>query len=101
MTVDDIVAMVHHWLSTPKNAYWGQNYGQDLKRELLKNTNDFNANRLISEMKADIPILAQLSQDQLGILVQHGMDENGNETGEFDSVRVVVQIFDRLLPIGV
>lgn len=100
ITTDDVVAMVSHWLSTPKNAYFGQNYGQDLKRELLKNTNDFNADRLIAEMKKDIPILATLSDNQLGIVVQHGVDEHGVAVGSFERVRVVIQVFGVPIPIS-
>lgn len=90
MNQDDIVAMIGHWLSTPKNAYWGQNYGQDLKKELLKNTTEFHADRLIAQMKNDIPLLANLSHDELGVLMQHE---------GFEKVKVFVQVFNVLIEL--
>lgn len=90
MTKNDVVAMVAHWLSTPKNAYFGQNYGQSLKRELLKNTSAFNADNLLVSMKKDIPLLANLSQNELSVLAEHE---------GFDKINVFVKVFDVLIAV--
>lgn len=78
-----VAKMVEHWLNTPVNGYFYQSYGQDLKRELLKEINQFTADRFIEKLKIDIPLLQHLPPDQINILKEIRSD---------DSVYVILEI---------
>jgi len=57
ITGTDIQDMVGHWLSTPTNAYFGSDYGQDLKSLLQRAQNDGRADEQINKMLGDVPVL--------------------------------------------
>lgn len=62
-----ILAMIDHWLSTEMHAYFGSDYGADLNSLLLTPLDSPVADRFISKMKKDIPVLQQLNSDQISI----------------------------------
>lgn len=78
-----VVKMVEHWLNTPANGYFYQSYGQDLKRELLKEITQFTADQFIEKLKIDIPLLQYLPSDQINIIQEIRND---------DSVYVILEI---------
>lgn len=78
-----VAKMVEHWLNTPANGYFYQSYGQDLKRELLREITEFTADRFIEKLKADIPLLQHLPSDQINIIQEIRND---------DSVYVILEI---------
>lgn len=86
-----ITAMVNHWLATPVNGYFYQNYGCTVKEQLLKNLTAFNADAFIAKMIQDIPILGELAQDELNII---------SETVGFEQVNVFIQIGSVLVEVG-
>lgn len=63
----DVKAMVTHWLNTPPNGYFGQGYGADVRNLLLRDLSQDNADALLKKLRRDIPLLNQLSDDQLSI----------------------------------
>lgn len=69
MAIDaqNIVEMIEHWLSTPPNGYFGQGYGADVRSMLLKELSADNADNLLKKLRADIPLLNQLSENQLSV----------------------------------
>lgn len=86
-----IAAMVNHWLATPVNGYFYQGYGCTVKEQLLKNLTAFNADAFIAKMVEDIPILGELSQDELNII---------SETVGFERANVYIQIGRVMIEIG-
>lgn len=69
MTIEatDIKNMVEHWLATPPHGYFGQGYGADVRSMLLRELSADNADNLLKKLRLDIPILNQLSENQLSI----------------------------------
>lgn len=62
-----VIAMIEHWLTTPPNAYFGSSYGADLNGLLLRPLTSTIADSFIAKMKTDLPILSNLSSDQLAL----------------------------------
>ena len=67
----DILPMIEHWLKTPVNGYYGSGYGADLASLLLRPLSTPIADDFLAKLKRDIPILAELSADQLSIISQN------------------------------
>ena len=65
-----IMAMIEHWLESEINGYFGSDYGPDFNSILLAPLSAPVANNFIEKMKSDIPILKQLSADQLQLWSQ-------------------------------
>ena len=65
-----IMAMIEHWLESEINGYFGSDYGPDFNSILLAPLSAPVANNFIENMKSDIPILKQLSADQLQLWSQ-------------------------------
>lgn len=79
----DIKNMVEHWLSTPPNSYFGQSYGADVRSMLLKELSADNADSLLKKLRADIPLLNQLNENQLSV---------STLTADFDKLYVYLNI---------
>ena len=62
---EHIIAMLNHWLQTPVNGYFGSSYGADLASLLLRPLSRPLGDQFIAKLKQDIPILNELSSDQL------------------------------------
>lgn len=65
-----IMAMIEHWLESEINGYFGSDYGPDFNSLFLAPLSAPVANNFIEKMKSDIPILKQLSADQLQLWSQ-------------------------------
>lgn len=87
---EDIRRMVEHWLGTPPNGYIGVSYGRELTQLLFKPMTDDSANTLMDWMKADMPILKQLSDADFRVVEQ---------TVEYDKKRFFIKIGEILIPI--
>ncbi|KYQ83275.1 hypothetical protein AWW72_14855 [Acinetobacter sp. NRRL B-65365] len=66
-----IMAMIKHWLQSEVNGYLGSDYGPDWNALFLGPLSAPVANTFIEKMKRDIPILKQLSADQLQLWSQN------------------------------
>ena len=66
-----ILAMLDHWFNSEINGYFGSPYGPDLNSLLMGPLDSPVANEFINKMKQDIPILQQLSADQLALYSQN------------------------------
>lgn len=86
----DIQRMIEHWLHTKPNGYIGVSYGRELQALLFKPMTDDSANTLLEWMKADMPILKQLSDANLSVVSQ--------DLG-FDKKQFFIQIGTILIPI--
>lgn len=75
---NDLLAMVRHWLETPVNGYFGSGYGADLNALLLRPMSEPIADEFIDKMRRDIPVLNELSSDQLAILTEDDGFERKN-----------------------
>jgi len=62
-----IYAMLNHWFEAEINGYFGSPYGPDLNSLLLGPLDSPVANAFIAKMKNDIPVLNQLSADELSL----------------------------------
>ncbi|MBL8321031.1 MAG: hypothetical protein JNJ93_02070 [Acinetobacter sp.] len=62
-----IYAMLDHWFNSEINGYIGSEYGPDLNSLLLGPLDSPVANAFIAKMKNDLPILKQLSADELSL----------------------------------
>ncbi len=71
IVTEHVVNMVEHWLNCPPNGYFGQGYGSDVKAMLLQLPTSDNADKFIEKLKKDIPLLANLDDEQLSIEVEH------------------------------
>lgn len=83
ITAEHIRQMIIHWLDTPPNGYFAQGYGADAKAMLLKELSADVADEFLSKLRADIPIINTLDEDQLSISI---------ETVGFDTINVVLSI---------
>lgn len=88
--LEDIKRMIEHWLGTPPNGYVGVSYGRELTQLLFKPMTEDSANTLMEWMKADIPILKQLSDADFRVVSQ---------TIGYDKKRFFIQIGEILIPI--
>lgn len=61
----DIVGMIEHWFATPPNGYLGKSYGREWQELMFKPMSEDTANMILYWMKTDIPVLKQLSDDDL------------------------------------
>ena len=59
--------MVAHWLQTPVNGYFGSGYGADLASLLLRPLSEPIADEFLNKLRRDVPIVAELTDDQLSI----------------------------------
>lgn len=83
ITAEHIRQMITHWLDTPPNGYFAQSYGADAKAMLLKELSADVADEFLSKLRADIPIINTLDEDQLSISI---------ETVGFDTINVILSI---------
>lgn len=67
ITTATVYPMVIHWLNTRPNGYFGDPYGADLNAFLLKPLSAPVADAFLNKMKRDIPVTADLTDDQLSI----------------------------------
>lgn len=88
--VEDIKRMIEHWLATKPNGYIGVSYGRELQQLLLKPMTEDSADTLLRWMKADIPILKQLSDSDLMVV---------SEDLTFEKKRFFIQIGTILIKI--
>lgn len=69
--------MIRHWIATVPNSYLGQSYGFNHHEKLLKPMSDDEADSILQEMKAQMPPLQLLGEDQL--MVQREQLDNQSE----------------------
>lgn len=81
--------MVRHWLETPVNGYLGSDYGQDLKRVLHSPLASHLADKQVSKLRADVPVLALLPSDTVNLYSTH----DGR-----DKLRLFIEVAGRALP---
>lgn len=68
ITANDIRAMVKHWMNTPAGGYFGQSYGSDIKRVLLRQLSAANADEFVKKIRQDIPILTQIPASDFSVV---------------------------------
>lgn len=78
-----IKAMIDHWLATPPNGYFGQSYGADVRNMLLRELSTDNADKLLAQLRRDIPLMNQLDDSQLSI---------STTTAGFDQLYVYLRV---------
>ena len=88
--LDDIKRMLEHWIATPPNGYIGVSYARNPKELLHRPLDEDSANTFLEWMREDIPILKQLSDNDLSIV---------SEEIDFESKTFYIQIGEILLPI--
>lgn len=86
-----IKAMIEHWLATPPNGYFGQSYGADVRNLLLRELSSANADKLLKQLRRDIPIMNQLDDNQLSI---------GTEQSGFDKIYVYLKVGGISIKLG-
>jgi hypothetical protein len=91
ITTQKITNMLEHWLSLEAYSIFGSSYGADTSQLLLTPLSAPVANEFIAKMKRDIPILNQLSSDQLSIQSQ---------TEGFEVRRIYIQFGEILIDLG-
>lgn len=87
---DDIKRMIEHWLATPPNGYVGVTYGRNPKELLNRPMDDDTADMLLQWMREDMPILKQLSDNDLSV---------AHEEVNFETKQFYIQIGEILIPI--
>ena len=87
---DDIKRMIKHWLATPPNGYVGVSYGRNPKELLNHPMDDDTADTLLQWMREDMPILKQLSDNELSV---------AHEEVNFETKQFYIQIGEILIPI--
>lgn len=87
---DDIKRMIEHWLATPPNGYVGVSYGRNPKELLNSPMDDDTADTLLQWMREDMPILKQLSDNDLSV---------AHEEVNFETKQFYIQIGEILIPI--
>ncbi|AYA66853.1 hypothetical protein CDG62_00010 (plasmid) [Acinetobacter sp. WCHA55] len=87
---DDIKRMIEHWLATPPNGYVGVSYGRNPKELLNRPMDDDTADTLLQWMREDMPILKQLSDNDLRV---------AHEEVNFETKQFYIQIGEILIPI--
>lgn len=63
-----VAEMLEHWNGTPANSYRGSSYGESINRVLFQDMSAEVADKIIADIKEDIPLLANLDSDALSIL---------------------------------
>lgn len=91
ITTDLIIDMLQHWLNTPAYSVFGTSYGCDTSQLLLTPLSAPVADEFIAKLKRDIPVLSQLSSDQLSIVA---------EQEGFEVRRIAIQLGNVLLDVG-
>lgn len=86
-----VQAMIEHWLNTPPNGYFGQSYGADIRNMLLRELSSDNADALLKKLRADIPLLDQLNDDQLSI---------NTATQDFDKLHIYLRVGNIAISLG-
>lgn len=87
---EDIKRMIEHWLATPPNGYIGVSYGRNPRELLNKPMDEDTADTLLLWMREDMPILKQLSDNDLRV---------AHEDVNFETKQFYIQIGEILLPI--
>ena len=87
---DDIKRMIEHWLATPPNGYVGVTYGRNPKELRNRPMDDDTADTLLQWMREDMPILKQLSDNDLSV---------AHEEVNFETKQFYIQIGEILIPI--
>lgn len=87
---EDIKQMIEHWLATPPNGYIGVSYGRNPRELLNKPMDEDTADTLLLWMREDMPILKQLSDNELKVV---------HEEVNFETKQFYIQIGEILLPI--
>ena len=67
----DILPMIEDWLRTPVHTHFGSSYGADLASLLLRQLSAPIADEFLAKLKRDVPILAELSADQLSLVSEN------------------------------
>lgn len=86
-----IKAMIEHWLQTPPNSYFGQSYGADVRNMLLRELSADNADKLLVQLRRDIPLLNGLDDSQLSI---------DTATADFDKLYVYLRVGNIAISLG-
>lgn len=89
---EQVKAMILHWLGTPPNGYIGVSYGRNLHELLFHPLSEDNADTLLSWIKEDIPVLRNLTSDQLSIVSK--TIDNDKKQFYIKIGKVLVQIQD-------
>lgn len=71
LTDKEIADMLEHWNGTPANSYRGSSYGEAINRTLFQDMSADAADKIISDLKEDIPLLANLDSDALSVLSEN------------------------------
>lgn len=93
VTGEDIQNGVSHWVNTPVNAYFGCDYGQDLKALLQRAMNDagYGADEQIAKLRADVIALGIVPSESINLYaVQSGVDK----------MQLVLEIAGQVFSVG-
>jgi hypothetical protein len=78
ITVEDLQAMIDHWLSTEPAGYLGSDYGSQIQELLQKALAGGVANDFLAKMRTDIPLLGAMPANTLDIFFQDTMPDKRN-----------------------
>jgi hypothetical protein len=62
--------MIEHWMATPPNGYIGLSYGRNPRQLLQLPLETDTADQYLNWMREDIPVLKQLSENDLSIVTE-------------------------------
>ncbi|WP_151827117.1 hypothetical protein [Acinetobacter oleivorans] len=85
ITPKSILDMVDYWLNHPVNGKYGSDFGAPLYDLLMVPLDARVADSFLIKMKKDLPILSELSSDQLALYSQ---------SEGFETVRIYLRIMD-------
>lgn len=91
ISVEDVVEMVRHWISTPVNGYLGSDYGVDRNALLQNPLASGVADDFISKLRSDIPLLAQAPAGAINLYSQQV---------DIDKLLIVLEVYGQAIEVG-
>lgn len=93
VTGNDIQEMVEHWVNTPMNAYFGLDYGQDLKSllQIAMTDGGAGADEQLDKLKQDVPVLKVLPQGSSNIYAVNG---------GIDKLQLLIEVAGGVFQVG-
>ena len=91
ITAQKLLNAFNYWLATPVNSIFGSSFGCDKSALFLQPLSSPVADAFIAKLKVDLPIFAELNNEQMSIQV---------ETKEFDVVMIYFRLGNILIELG-
>lgn len=74
-SLEELAAMIRHWINTKPNSYLGQDYGFNLQAMLLQPLSESYADFILGELKRHIPPLQAFDSSALAIYEETKMND--------------------------